>query len=120
MFKQWLEDKNKVILFDGGMGTEIIKRGLSPGKVPDMLNIEEPQIIREIQQNYYQNGSDMVQTSTFSGNSIILTKNKVDPSFVKKINEAALTNIKSICPPGKLIVGDIGPTGEFTKSSKNW
>lgn len=113
MFKKWLEDKDKIILFDGGMGTEIIKRGISPGKVPDLLNIEQPEVIQEIQKSYYQNGSDMVQTSTFSGNSIILRKNKVESSYEQKINETALKNIKAVCPEGKLIVGDIGPTGEF-------
>ena len=112
MFQKWLNDDSKIILFDGGMGTEIFKRGIKPGKLPDILNIEQPEIISEIHKAYYNAGSDMCQTNTFGSSLISLQKYKLEDQM-KEINEAALRNIKKACPSGNLIVGDIGPSGEY-------
>ena len=64
MFKDLLKN-DSTILFDGGFGSELIKRGLTLGKVPDIVNIENPETITEIHKSYYDAGSDMCQTNTF-------------------------------------------------------
>lgn len=115
-FKQLLQSK-KVILFDGGMGTEIFKQGLNPGKVPDLLNIEEPKIVQEILANYYKY-ADLVQTCTFSSNKLCLIKNNIGDQL-ELINSEAIENIQTVRPENKLIVGDIGPSGEFRKPVGN-
>lgn len=112
LFKEWLKDETKTILFDGGMGSEIIKRGIKPGKLPDLLNIEEPQVIRSIHQAYYEAGSDMVQTNTFGSSYLNLKNHKLEERLVE-INQKALEIINKICPKNHLIVGDIGPSGIF-------
>ncbi len=112
LFHDWLKNDSKIILFDGAMGTEIFKRGIEPGKIPDLLNIEKPDIISEIHKSYYDVGSDMCQTCTFGSSSLNLKKYKLEDR-IKEINEKALENIKKACPPTCLIVGDIGPSGEF-------
>lgn len=111
-FNEWLEDNSKTILFDGGMGSEIIKRGLKPGKLPDLLNIEEPDVIRSIHQAYYEAGSDMVQSNTFGSCYLNLKNHKLEDKLVE-INQKALEIINSIRPVDHLIVGDIGPSGVF-------
>lgn len=111
-FQEWLNDDSKVIVFDGGMGTELIKKGLKPGKIPDILNIEQPDIISEIHKSYYNAGSNMCQTNTF-GSTPLNLKNHNYNEQIEEITKKALENIQKVCPPGKLIVGDIGPTGEF-------
>ena len=123
-FHDWLNDDSKVILFDGGMGSELIKRGLKTGKIPDMLNIEQPDAISEIHKSYYDAGSNMCQTNTFGSTPLNLKKYDLD-NQIEEIIKKALENIKRVCPPRKLIVGDIGPTGEFrppvgNASSKDW
>ena len=111
-FQEWLKDPLKVILFDGGMGSEVIKRGIIPGKLPDMLNIDEPGVISEIHKAYYDAGSDMCQTNTFGANYLNLQNHKSENKIVE-INLKALENIKKIKPLTALIVGDIGPSGVF-------
>ncbi|MFX0030910.1 MAG: homocysteine S-methyltransferase family protein, partial [Candidatus Hermodarchaeota archaeon] len=111
-FQDWLKDDSKIVLFDGAMGTELIKRGLKPGKVPDLLNIEQSEIISEIHKSYYEAGSDMCQTNTFGSTPMNLRRHNLEDR-VEEIIENALKNIKNVCPSGRLIVGDIGPTGEF-------
>jgi 5-methyltetrahydrofolate--homocysteine methyltransferase len=124
VFQDWLQDDSKIILFDGGMGTELIKRGLEPGKVPDMLNIENSDSIVEIHKSYYDAGSDMCQSNTFGSTPLNLRRHNLEDR-INEIIEKALENIKRACPSGSLIVGDIGPTGEFrppvgNASSKEW
>jgi 5-methyltetrahydrofolate--homocysteine methyltransferase len=106
------------------MGTEIMKHGIKPGELPDMLNLEKPNIITQIHKSYYQAGSDMCQTNTFGSNYMNLKKHGKH-NQLKEINNAALENIKKACPQEKLIVGDLGPSGEFkapigNASYKDW
>jgi len=112
LFHDWLKDNSKIILFDGGMGSEIFKRGITPGKLPDALNIEQPDMIFEIHKSYYDAGADMCQTSTFGSSFLNLQGYRIE-SQIKELNESALKNIKRACPPNRLIVGDIGPSGVF-------
>lgn len=112
LFQDWLKDDSKVILFDGAMGTELIKRGLKAGKVSDLLNIEQPEIISDIHKAYYNAGSDMCQTNTFGSTPVNLKQYNLEDQ-IEEIIENAVKNIKKVCPSRRLIVGDIGPTGTF-------
>jgi 5-methyltetrahydrofolate--homocysteine methyltransferase len=124
VFQNWLKDDSKIIIFDGAMGTELIKRELEPGKVSDLLNIEHPEIISEIHKSYYDAGSDMCQTNTFGSTLMNLKRHNIEEK-IEEIIKNAILNIKKVCPSGCLIVGDIGPTGEFrppvgNASSEEW
>ncbi|MBA7609201.1 Bifunctional homocysteine S-methyltransferase/5,10-methylenetetrahydrofolate reductase [subsurface metagenome] len=112
LFHDWLKNGSKIILFDGGMGSEIFKHGIAPGRLPDTLNIEQPDLVFEIHKSYYDAGADMCQTSTFGSSFLNLQGYKIE-SQIKELNESALKNIKRACPPNRLIVGDIGPSGVF-------
>lgn len=125
LFNDWLKDDSKIVLFDGGFGTELLRRGiLEPGKVPDMLNIENPDTIVEIHKSYYNAGSNMCHTNTFGSTPLNLRRHNLEER-IEEIIEKALDNIQKACPPGRLVVGDIGPTGKFrppvgTASSEEW
>jgi len=111
-FLNWLKDPTKVILGDGSNGTELIKRGFTSGKPPDILNIQNPEIVKSVLKSFYSAGSEMVQTITLNGSYLNLKKHKLADKQ-EEINKQALQNIKEVCPKGKLIVGEIGPSGEF-------
>ncbi len=112
LFHDWLKNDSKIILFDGGMGSEIFKHGITLGKLPDTLNIDQPDIIFKIHKSYYDAGADMCQTGTFGSSFLNLQGYRIE-SQIKELNESALKNIKRACPPNRLIVGDIGPSGVF-------
>ena len=124
LFREWLKDDSKIVLFDGGFGSELIKRGLKSGKIPDILNIEQPEVISDIHESYYNAGSDMVQTNTFGSTPLNLSHHNLE-GRIEDIIEKALENITKVRPSERLIVGDIGPTGEFrppvgNASSDQW
>ncbi|MFW9874322.1 MAG: homocysteine S-methyltransferase family protein [Candidatus Thorarchaeota archaeon] len=124
LFYDWLKDDSKIIVFDGAMGTMLIEKGLKPGKLPDILNVENPDMIIEIHKSYYDAGSDMCQSNTFGSTPLNLRLHNLEER-INEIMEKAIDNIRQACPPGRLIVGDIGPTGEFrppvgNASSEEW
>ncbi|MFW9906909.1 MAG: homocysteine S-methyltransferase family protein, partial [Candidatus Thorarchaeota archaeon] len=94
------------------------------GKLPDIINIENPDMVVEIHKSYYDAGSDMCQTNTFGSTPLNLRRHSLEERM-NEIIEKALDNIQKACPPGRLIVGDIGPTGVFRPpvgkaTSKEW
>ena len=123
-FFSWLKNKNKIILFDGAMGTQIIQQGLEWGKLQDILNIENLSVIQNILSNYYKAGSDMVQTCTFGSNLLSLKSHNLTEQL-ELINSKALENCLYARPRQKLVVGDIGPSGSYrppvgTVDEKEW
>lgn len=111
-FTSWLNDSKKIILFDGAMGTQVMQYGIEAGKIADILNIEKPEVIQKILLDYYNAGADMVQTCTFNANKIGLHNHHIE-ELLEQINMKALENSTKIRPQQRLIVGDIGPSGEF-------
>lgn len=111
-FVNWLKDPERIILGDGSNGTELMKRGHTSGKPPDLLNIQNPEMVKSVLKSFFSAGSDMVQTITLNASYIHLQKHNLE-SQLMEINEQALQNIKEVRPKGKLIVGEIGPSGEF-------
>ena len=72
--------REKVLLLDGGMGTQIFARsptmedygGAALEGCVDLLTERRPQWIREIHESYYRAGSDAVETNTFGANPLVL------------------------------------------------
>jgi len=111
-FLKWLRDPTKIILGDGSNGTELIKRGFTTGKPPDIQNVENPEIVKEILNSFYSAGADMVQTITLNATALNLKRYRLEDKL-EDINRHALQNIRDVRPEGKLVVGEIGPSGEF-------
>lgn len=79
------EIKKRILILDGAMGTAIQKYGLSetdfrgnefanhPVNLKgnnDILNLTQPNVIREIHRAYIKAGSDIIETNTFNSNAI--------------------------------------------------
>jgi 5-methyltetrahydrofolate--homocysteine methyltransferase len=111
-FKNWLVDHSNPLLFDGAMGTQLMQHGIKAGQIPDLLNLTNPDIVQKVLSSYYQAGADLVQSCTFSSNLLNLKSHELSEKLVE-INSQALKNIQSVRMEGKLVVGDIGPSGQF-------
>jgi hypothetical protein len=61
---------NRVVLFDGAMGTEIYARGVFINRCYDELNLGQPEIVREIHASYRKAGADVLTTNTFGANRV--------------------------------------------------
>lgn len=99
-----------ILLSDGAMGTELQKRGMEPGTCPEELNVTHPELVQSIHKDYFDAGSDIVETNSFGGTSIRLTAHQFEKR-VKEFSKKAAENAKSVCPVGKFVAGSVGPTG---------
>ena len=102
----------KILLCDGAMGTELQRRGLKVGDCPEEYNLSNPQIIQSIHKDYFEAGSDIVETNTFGANRLRLKFFGLE-NKVREINIAAVNNAKAIKPNNRFIAGSIGPLGEI-------
>ena len=101
-----------LLLLDGGMGTELIARGIEIGTCNDYLNIDSPDIISDIHRTYLQAGSDAVITNTFGANTYALARHGLAEEAAK-INQAGARIARQAAGKEKYVLGDIGPSGDF-------
>jgi len=104
--------KTKTVIFDGGMGSMLIARGLAPGESPETWNVEKPDVVAEVHRRYYEAGADVVHTNSFGGSPVKLAGSRLADQ-AERINRRAAEITKSVRPAGKLVAGDLGPTGKF-------
>jgi 5-methyltetrahydrofolate--homocysteine methyltransferase len=109
-FKTLLE--KKVLVGDGAMGTMLQAAGLTAGHCPEEWNVSHPDIIANIQKEYIDAGSDIIETNTFGGNKYRLSFHGHSDA-VSSFNIKAAEIARSVCPKGKFVGGSVGPTGEF-------
>lgn len=107
-FKELLA-ADKVILFDGAMGTMLQSLGLEAGELPELYNIHHPEKITEIHQKYLDAGAQIMTTNTFGANSLKLAGSGYS---VDMIINAAVANAHAAVGK-KLIALDIGPLGQL-------
>lgn len=112
-----LDFSNKYIILDGAMGTEIQKRGLKLGGIPELLNITNPEMIEEIHLSYMEAGSDIIYANTFGANGYKLKNSGYSVSDVigKGIDLAKRATDKFYEKTGKrvLVALDLGTIGQL-------
>lgn len=106
--------RRRVVLFDGGLGTELIKNGLPQGVAPESWNVSRPEIIRNIHRSYFEAGADVVTANSFGGNEIKLANYGLEARG-HELNRAAAELAVSVRPEGRFVAGSLGPTGKFLK-----
>lgn len=107
--------KNNIVYLDGGMGTLLQKSGLQPGELPEHWNISHPEVIREIHKNYYDSGSNVVNTNTFGANTLKFSIDELDEIICHAVKNADEARKASPGEQEKFIALDVGPTGKLLK-----
>jgi 5-methyltetrahydrofolate--homocysteine methyltransferase len=120
--------REHIILFDGGMGTEIQKLNPEPDDFPgkndgfnDGLNITKPDWIKKIHREYLMAGADCIETNSFGSNLFKLKEYGYGDKAVE-INQKAAELAREVCNEFedryRYVIGSIGPTG-FLPSSED-
>jgi 5-methyltetrahydrofolate--homocysteine methyltransferase len=113
--------RDRVIIYDGAMGTSIQTRQPSLddfwGKegCNELLVLSRPDIVKDIHDSFFRVGCDVVETNTFGATSIVLAEYSLETQ-VGKINlEAArlareVAQAHSTPQRPRFVAGSIGPT----------
>ena len=115
--------KERIVLFDGAMGTMIQSKNLTPedfGGVHldgcnENLVLTQPSIIESIHRAYFEAGSDIVETNTFGGTPLVLAEygladkaleiNRAAAQIARRAADALSTSNKP-----RFVAGSMGPT----------
>jgi len=113
--------KERVVVYDGAMGTNIQLRNPSLddywGKenCSEVLVLSRPDIIREIHASFFQVGCDVVETNTFGGTRVVLGEFDLKDR-VAEINIAAAKLAREVAQQfstkekPRFVAGSLGPT----------
>ncbi|HXP47963.1 MAG TPA: methionine synthase [Terriglobales bacterium] len=113
--------QERVVIYDGAMGTNIQVRQPSPddfwGKegCNELLVLSRPDIIRDIHASFFAAGCDVVETDTFGATSVVLAEYDLQDK-VAEINRAAVKLAREAAADfsGKgrprFVAGSMGPT----------
>ena len=107
--------KDHIVYLDGGMGTLLQKQGLKPGEHPERWNLSHPEVITAIHRDYFDAGSNVVNTNTFGANSLKFEDEELEAIIRAAVGNAKAARDGSINPQSKFIALDIGPTGRMLK-----
>ena len=120
--KSFLETvRERVVVYDGAMGTQIQQRNPSLddfwGKegCNELLVLSRPDIIKDIHVAYYSAGADVVETNTFGATSIVLGEYDLQDK-VHEINKRAGEIAREVAADfstpqrPRFVAGSIGPT----------
>src|SRR5437879_5515290 len=113
--------RERVIIYDGAMGTAIQERQLTLDDYWDkegcseILVLSRPDVIRDIHSAFWKDGCDIVETNTFDATNIVLGEYDLQDK-VREINMAAVkvareaTNEYSTKDKPRFVAGSVGPT----------
>jgi 5-methyltetrahydrofolate--homocysteine methyltransferase len=111
----------RVVVFDGAMGTNIQFRNLTAddywGKegCNELLVLSRPDVIADIHADFFRVGCDVVETNTFGNTRIVLAEYALEDK-VRELNLAACTVARTVADDfssqgrRRFVAGSIGPT----------
>ncbi len=99
------------ILCDGAMGTLLYAKGVFINRCYDELNLSQPDLIRQVHQEYLHSGAEVIETNTFGANSFRLSRFSCGDK-VREINIAGARLAREAAKSfDGYVAGSVGPLG---------
>ena len=99
------------VLCDGAMGTLLYAKGIFINRCYDELNVSQPDLIRNIHQDYLKAGADIIETNTFGANSFRLSKHGYVDRLTDINRQGARLAREAAKSFNALVAGAVGPLG---------
>ncbi len=109
-FRRSLQDGN-ILIFDGGMGSLLQRRGLRPGQSPEEFGMAHVEVVASIHAEYAGAGARVVTTNTFGA-----TCHKLPRGLdVFTVNETMARAARQAVGESVFVAGSVGPTGKMVE-----
>lgn len=103
--------KKGPIYLDGATGSNLMKQGMPFGVCPEAWILENPEVLKKLQQEYAASGSDIVYAPTFTANRIKLKEYGLQDRL-EEMNRELVRLSREAVGGQALVAGDITMTGE--------
>src|SRR5919198_5635396 len=114
--------RDRVVVFDGGMGATLEQFDLSletdyqlPGRCHEALVLNRPDVIQGVHESMIEAGAEVVETDTFQGSRIKLDEWGLG-DHTQEINRKAAEIARQAVGEDRFVAGSIGPTGYLPAS----
>ena len=104
--------RERVVLLDGGIGTQLQLAGLAPGGCGELWNVERPDVVAGVHRAYADAGAEALLTNTFGGSPLALARHG-HGDRAAELNRAAAALAREAAGPERWVLGDVGPFGGF-------
>src|ERR671926_1268736 len=108
-FKELLES-DEISVFDGAMGTMLYSKGIYINRSYDELNLTNPDLVREVHEEYVRAGADIIETNTFGATAHKLQQYGLEGSL-RLINIAAARIAREAAGERAYVAGAVRPLG---------
>jgi 5-methyltetrahydrofolate--homocysteine methyltransferase len=107
----------EILVADGATGSNLQKMGLKPGRPPEDLIIDNPDLIYQLEKSFVDAGSDIILTCTFGGTRMRMKDSKYqDRAPDVNIRAAEIARrAAELRHDGVMVAGSMGPVGALIK-----
>ncbi len=105
---------DRVLLFDGGMGTMLQARGLPAGMSPEAFCLERQDVLLDVHRAYLDAGADIITSCTFGASRFKLEPGMDVFETCRRLARAA-RGAADASGRRVIVAGDVGPTGHFAR-----
>src|SRR4030095_61469 len=106
----------EVLVADGATGSNLQKMDLKPGRPPEDLIIDNPDIILKLASSFVEAGSDIILTCTFGGTRMRMKDSKYqDRTPEVNIRAAEIARKAASARADVMVAGSMGPVGALIK-----
>src|ERR1044072_3807506 len=108
-FRNVLE-RDVINVFDGAVGTMLYAKGVYINRSYDELNLTNPDLVREVHEEYVRAGAEIIETNTFGATGHHLQQHGLEGSL-RLINIAAARIAPEAAGERCYVAGAVGPLG---------
>jgi 5-methyltetrahydrofolate--homocysteine methyltransferase len=109
--------RERVVVFDGGMGATLEQFDLSleddyrlPGRCHEALVLHRPDVIEQVHRSMLDAGAEVLETDTFQASRLKLSEWGLE-DHTEEINRRAAEIARKAAGEHRFVAGSIGPTG---------
>ena len=105
-----LIEDGRAHVMDGALGTMLYGRGVFVNVCYDELNLRQPEMVREVHEEYVRAGAEILETNTFGANPVKLSGFGLEER-TEAINRAGAERAREAAAGRASVVGAVGPLG---------
>lgn len=110
-------NSGEILVADGATGSNLQKMGLKPGRPPEDLIIDNPDLLYQLEKSFVDAGSDIILTCTFGGTRLRMKDSKYQDQ-TPEVNIRAAEIARRAADSrkdGVMVAGSMGPVGALIK-----